>query len=134
MILWCKPNTDPLIEQENDVMMILWCKSNIDPFIEQENDDFDTSVYDNEDLTGTDDQANCKAEFENLINTHLPCFSDSVTNKSIRSPNEKQREVFDIVNKWYRDFVKNLSAKLPCKTETFSGLNLIFFKPGQIVR
>ena len=39
MILWCKPNTDPLIEQENDEMMILWCKSNKDPFIEQENDE-----------------------------------------------------------------------------------------------
>ena len=84
MILWCKPNTDPLIEQENDEMMILWCKSNIDPFIEQENDDFDTSVYDNEDLTGTDDQANCKAEFENLINIHLPCFSDSVQNYLVK--------------------------------------------------
>ena len=39
MILWCKPNTDPLIELENDEMMILWCKSNKDPFIEQENDE-----------------------------------------------------------------------------------------------
>ena len=37
-------------------------------------------------------------------------YQDSIINSNIRSLNQKQREVFDIVHKWARDHLKYLSS------------------------
>ena len=45
-------------------------------------------------------------------------LSDDVLNEKIRSLNVQQRQIFNVVNKWARDTVKNLSAKTPIKVES----------------
>ena len=38
---------------------------------------------------------------------------DGLMNKDIRSLNNMQLQVFDVINKWLRDYVKSRSAKFP---------------------
>ena len=40
-----------------------------------------------------------------------PVFQDSLINENIRSLNVKQRQVFDVIHKWARDYAKNWSSK-----------------------
>ena len=44
-------------------------------------------------------------------------MSDHDLNERIRSLNKNQRNIFDVINKWARDYFKNLSAKIPHKIE-----------------
>ena len=49
----------------------------------------------------------------------LPLFQDSIISENIRSLNLKQRQVFEVINKWSRDYVKNLSSKVMKKVKSF---------------
>ena len=51
-------------------------------------------------------------------------YQDIIINSNIRSLNQKQREVFDIVHKWVRDRIKYLSLavkKAPSFYKLISG-------------
>ena len=37
-----------------------------------------------------------------------PFFTDNVINEHIRSPNDEQQKVFDVLHKWSRDYIKSL--------------------------
>ena len=41
----------------------------------------------------------------------LPLYQDSVISENIRSLNAKQRQLFEVIHKWSRDYMKNLSSK-----------------------
>ena len=41
----------------------------------------------------------------------LPLCQDSVISENIRSLNAKQRQLFEVIHKWSRDYMKNLSSK-----------------------
>ena len=47
----------------------------------------------------------------NLMPNKLPAIPDDIVNKNIRSPNMKEREFFNFIYKWLRDYIK----RLPCK-------------------
>ena len=49
----------------------------------------------------------------------LPVFQDSIISENIRSLNLKQRQVFEVIHKWSRDYVKNLSSKVMKKVKPF---------------
>ena len=56
-----------------------------------------------------DDELACNfPESDFSCSTH-PVFQDSLINETIRSLNVKQRQVFDVIHKWARDYVKNIS-------------------------
>ena len=58
-----------------------------------------------------DDELTCNfLESRFSCSTHL-VLQDSLINENIRSFNVKQRQVFDVIHKWARDYVKNLSSK-----------------------
>ena len=44
------------------------------------------------------------------INSEKSVVSDTEVNSKIRSLNQKQREIFEVVNKWARDYTKNRSS------------------------
>ena len=93
--------------------------TNLGPYGQQENDDVDDLV---DQLSETEISDNdCEDQLDNtLINdptisttstevaTVLP---DDVINQIIRSLNLKQRQMFNKVHKWARDYIKNLSCK-----------------------
>ena len=43
----------------------------------------------------------------------IPLISDNEINSNFRSLNHKQRELFEVINKWARDCVKNVSCQMP---------------------
>ena len=55
----------------------------------------------------------------NLMSNKLPVIPDNNINESIRSLNMKQREVFNIIHKWSRDYIKILHCKVIKKVKSF---------------
>ena len=49
----------------------------------------------------------------------LPVFQDSIISENIRSLNLKQRQVFEVIHKWSRDYVTNFSSKVMKKVKPF---------------
>ena len=49
----------------------------------------------------------------------LPVFQDSIISENICTLNPKQRQVFEIIHKWSRDYGKNLSSKVMKKVKPF---------------
>ena len=41
----------------------------------------------------------------------VPLYQDSVISENICSLNAKQRQLFEVIHKWSRDYMKNLSSK-----------------------
>ena len=41
----------------------------------------------------------------------LPLYQGSVISENIHSLNAKQRQLFEVIHKWSRDYTKNLSRK-----------------------
>ena len=58
-----------------------------------------------------DDEITCNFPESGFSCSTHPVFQDSLINENIRSVNVKQRQVFDVIHKWARDYVKNLSSK-----------------------
>ena len=48
----------------------------------------------------------------NLMSNKLPAIPDNTINENIRSLNTKQREVFNFIHKWPRDYIKGLRCKV----------------------
>ena len=55
----------------------------------------------------------------NLIFKKLPAILDNIINENIRSLNMKQREVFNFIHKWSRDYIKSLRCKVIKKVKSF---------------
>ena len=55
----------------------------------------------------------------NLIFKKLPAILDNIINENIRSLNMKQREVFNFIYTWSRDYIKSLSCKMIQKVKSF---------------
>ena len=85
---------------------------NIDSFGQQEIDEINDALNENlQNEEFLDDELTCNfPESDFSCSTH-PVFQDSLINETIRSLNVKQRQVFDVIHKWARDYVKNLSSK-----------------------
>ena len=86
--------------------------ANIDSFGQQENDEINGPL--NENLHNeefVDDELTCNFPESGFSCSTHPVFPDSLINENIRSLNVKQRQVFDVIHKWARDYVKNLSSK-----------------------
>ena len=86
--------------------------ANIDSFGQQENDEINDTL--NENLHNEeflDDELTCNFPESGFSCSTHPVFQDSLINENIRSLNVKQRQVFDVIHKWARNYVKNLSSK-----------------------
>ena len=55
----------------------------------------------------------------NLMSNKLPAIPDNITNENIRALNMKQREVFNFIHKWSRDYIKSLRCKVIKKVKSF---------------
>ena len=95
-------------------------QNNQDSFAQQENDDVEQRLETVRDLT-PDDPDDEPELFTSEMGMTVPIrptlLSDDALNEKIRSLNIQQRQIFDVVNKWARDTVKNLSSKSPKKVE-----------------
>ena len=86
--------------------------ANIDSFGQQENDEINDTLNENLHNEGfLDDELTCNFPESGFSCSTHPVFQDSLINENIRSLNVKQRQVFDVIHKWARDYVKNLSSK-----------------------
>ena len=78
----------------------------MDPYGQQENDE--VNYYLTEDIGNSESEAFGN---KNLMCNKLPAISDNIITENIRSLNMKQREVFNFIHKWSKDYIKSL----PCK-------------------
>ena len=84
----------------------------IDFFGQQENDEINDTI--NENLHNEeflDDDLTCNFPESGFSCSTHPVFQDSLINESIRSLNVKQKQIFHVIHKWARNYVKNLSSK-----------------------
>ena len=86
--------------------------ANIDSFGQQENDEINDTLnvnLQNEEFLH--DELTCNFPESGFSCSTQPVLQDSLINENIRSLNAKQWRVFDVIHKWARDYVKNLSSK-----------------------
>ena len=86
--------------------------ANIDSFGLQENDEINDTI--NENLHNEeflDDELTFNFPESGFSYSTHPVFQDSLINENMRSLNVKQRQVFDVIYNWARDYVKNLSSR-----------------------
>ena len=89
-------------------------ETNMNPFGQHENDE----TYDQQSQQLEEsDRDNCDADFSETENQlrhadatsrQTSLFSDEMINEHIRSLNEEQWKVFDVLHNWSKDFIKNL--------------------------
>ena len=94
--------------------------NNPDSFAQQENDEVEQLLATTELLEDSDDEGEIFPDENVTVSTSCPIFMpDEDLNKLVRSLNIKQRITFDVINKWARDFVKNLNCIEPIRVEPF---------------
>ena len=81
----------------------------LDPEAEQENDDIEEEVMQNIANNENENDNNIAGGSSELRIQHS--ISDEALSEMIRSLNTKQREIFEVVNKWARDHLKSLNSK-----------------------
>ena len=92
--------------------------TNLDSFAQQENDEIDQELLETlgdnngEDDVEDDNQPMCVETVTRNV-TNISILNDNEINAKIRSLNFKQRQIFDIIHGWAKDFMKNLSSKAP---------------------
>ena len=99
--------------------------SNMDPYDQQENDEITENIVDFSDNFDADPLETTETQSADLGNTNaftnqlrvIP--DDNVINKNIRSLNMQQREIFNFVHKWSRDFIKSLGCKIHQNVKLF---------------
>ena len=106
---------DALERFRNDIIL------NINDFEQQENDETNAELQN--DVTNNDESEDENTEDTGQLRATIPMESillpDDEINARVRSLNQQQREVFDVIHKWGRDFVKNLSSKVARNIEPF---------------
>ena len=86
--------------------------ANIDSFGQQENDEINDTLNENfHNDKFLDDEFTCIFPESGFSCPTHPVFQDFLINENIRSLNVKQRQVFDVIHKWARDYLKNFSYK-----------------------
>ena len=96
----------------------------MDPYGQQENDE--VNDYLTEDIDDSESEAfetmeahSADVGNNNLMSNKLPAIPDNIINENIRSLNMKQREVFNFIHKWSRDYIKSLRCKVIKKVKSF---------------
>ena len=96
----------------------------MDPYGQQENDE--VNDYLTEDIDDSESEAFETIEShsrdvgnKNLMSNELPAIPDNIINENIRSLNMKQREVFNFIYTWSRDYIKSLRCKVIKKVKSF---------------
>ena len=113
-------SVEPFATIVDDAFLRISCDidSNMDPHGQQENDEITENMVDFPDNFDTDTLETTETQSADLGNTNaftnqlrvIP--DDNVINKNIRSLNMQQREIFNFVHKWSRDFIKSLGCKI----------------------
>ena len=91
-------------------------ESNIDPFGQQVKEEVSDRLNEdfpslNNDESFVDDDV-IHANIGLACNgSTLPLYQDYVISENIRFLNAKQRQLFEVIHKWSRDYMKNLSIK-----------------------
>ena len=99
--------------------------SNMEPYGQQENDEVTENIVDFSDNSDTDTLETTETQSADLGNTNAftnqlrVAPDDNVINKNIRSLNMQQREIFNFVHKWSRDFIKSLGCKIHQNVKPF---------------
>ena len=99
--------------------------SNMDPYGQQENDEVTENIVDFSDNFDTDTLEITETQSAELGNTNVftnqlrVVPENNVINKNIRSLNMQQREIFNFVHKWSRDFIKSLGCKIHQNVKLF---------------
>ena len=91
-------------------------ESNIDPFGQQENEEVSERLNEdfkdlNSDESFVDDDMIHADIGLGRNGSTLPLYQDSIISENIRSLNAKQRQLFEVIHNWSRDYMKNLSSK-----------------------
>ena len=95
----------------------------MDPYDQQENDE--VNYYLTEDIDDSESEAfetmgaHSAVGNNNLMFNKLPAIPDKIINDNIRSLNMKQKEVFNFIHKWARDYIKSLRCKVIKKVKSF---------------
>ena len=90
----------------------------MDPYGQQEKDEVTENIVDFSDDSDIDTFKTTEFQPADLKNTNIftnqltVVLDDNVINKNIRSLNMQQREIFNLVHKWSRDFIKSLGCKM----------------------
>ena len=90
----------------------------MDPYGQQEKDEVTENIVDFSDDSDIDTFKTTEFQPADLKNTNIftnqltVVPDDNVINKNIRSLNMQQREIFNFVHKWSRDFIKSLGCKI----------------------
>ena len=89
----------------------------MDPYGQQENDE--VNDYLTEDIDDSESEAfetmeahSADVGNNNLISNKLPVIPDNIINENIGALNMKQREVFNLIHKWSRNYIKSLRCKV----------------------
>ena len=92
-----------------------------DPFSQQENEDIEDEIRETVDgILVNEDPAEDAMPLESAFqtqNTRSILIQDEELNSKIRSLNEKQREIFNLVHDWSKKCVKNLSSSAPAPVD-----------------
>ena len=91
-------------QQENDI---------VNDYLTEEIDDSESQAFQTMEAHSAD------VENNNLMSNKLPAIPDNIINEHIRSLNMKQREFFNFILKWSRDYIENLRCKVIKKVESF---------------
>ncbi|XP_066915086.1 uncharacterized protein [Clytia hemisphaerica] len=107
---------DALERYRNDLIL------NMNDYEQRENDETNDELQ-NRNLNNNDESDDENNDDTAHVRAAIPIESillpDNEINARIRSLNHQQREVFDVIHKWGRDFIKNMSTKCPKNKEPF---------------
>ena len=89
----------------------------MDAYGQQENDE--VNCYLTEDIDNSESEAFKTMEGHsgdvgnnNLMSNKLPAIPDNIIKGNIRSLNMKQREIFNFIHKWSRDYIRSFRCKV----------------------
>ena len=118
---------EPFATIVDDAFLRINCDNvtNMDPYGHQEKDEVTDKIVDFSDNSDIDTLETTKSQSADLGNTNaftnllrvVP--GDNVINKNIRSLNMQQREIFNFLHKWLRDFIKSLGCKIHQNVKPF---------------
>ena len=94
---------DPYGQQKND---------KVNDYLTEDIDDSESEAFETMEVHSADVGNN------NLMSNKLPAIPD-IINENIRSLNMKQKEVFNFIHTWSRDYIKSLRCKVIRKVESF---------------
>ena len=110
-------NTFLRLSSDNDNILDLYDQQENDEvnyYLTEDIDDFESEAFETIEAHSADVGNN------NLIsNNMIPAIPNNIINENIRSLNMKQREVFNFIHKWSRDYIKSLRCKVIKKVKSF---------------